>query len=553
MRASAGWDTVSRYIVYICIYIVHLKILAALFRFPLTSGVGYAILEAMRTTEATDYERYAALKWSVIPIRPASKLPRNSWKRYQDLRSTAEEHTNWARNYPDGNIGVVTGPVSGIFVVDIDDESQVPKSFVLPQTATVMTGTGEHLYFRYPLGRTIPTATQVVPGLDIRGDGGYALLPPSVHPNGTPYTWILPPEEGIAEFPENMLDLISKKASSWKAGINGVATGSRNDTAASYAGKLLHDLSMDLWETAGWDALVAWNERNEEPLPIAELFTTFQSICKKAQIKQASAVPKPTLWLASELSQEHNDPPNYAVNGLMLDGVTLLVGKPKSGKTTLMAQIAGAVSAGLWDEGAKDAFHETAQTRAAYGKFDTHHGDVLFIAAEDSHSRFFRRIDPFLGMDGMDNLFVIFEPRRLDKGGLEDIEEWLRTYRGARLVVIDPLLAVVKPSTGRGDILQEQYNMIRPLWEMGHEYKVPIVVVHHARKGTGGVAMDSISGTLALPAAADSLLVMEQPKPMRAKLSVCGRDIEQQEIGLEGRNGRWEISLDVPQIKERQR
>jgi hypothetical protein len=101
----------------------------------------------------------------------------------------------WWRKFPDANLGIATGAVSGLIVIDIDGadgletlQSLVAQHGALPRTAIVKTARGWHCYFAMPAGcPPIPCSTGN--GLDVRGDGGYVVAPPSRHASGHVYRW----------------------------------------------------------------------------------------------------------------------------------------------------------------------------------------------------------------------------------------------------------------------------------------------------------------------------------------------------------------------------
>lgn len=106
----------------------------------------------------------------------------------------------WASQCPFANIGLVTGAQSGLWVLDVDAgkdgfaslEKLAKEVGGLPDTLQADTGGGGlHLYFRHPgPGRKVVTRTSSLgPGLDVRGDGGYVLAPPSRHISGRKYVW----------------------------------------------------------------------------------------------------------------------------------------------------------------------------------------------------------------------------------------------------------------------------------------------------------------------------------------------------------------------------
>lgn len=103
----------------------------------------------------------------------------------------------WWEQWPKANIGLVTGAASGLVVLDVDPRHGGDKSLVewesryghLPVTLECLTGGGgRHLYFAHP-GNPVKNKVGLAPGLDLRGDGGYVVAPPSVHISGGIYQW----------------------------------------------------------------------------------------------------------------------------------------------------------------------------------------------------------------------------------------------------------------------------------------------------------------------------------------------------------------------------
>ena len=161
---------------------------------------------------------YAEQAWSVVPVAPGKKRPGLEWAGHQATRATLEQIDAWCTDlYAQYGVGIITGAISGLVVIDVDEGpgkaggDELAKLQLkhgdLPETPTVRTGGGgRHLYFKHP-GRDadgnpirIKTGKDVLaPGIDVRGDGGMVVAPPTVHPNGRPYEWI----EGhrLGEFP----------------------------------------------------------------------------------------------------------------------------------------------------------------------------------------------------------------------------------------------------------------------------------------------------------------------------------------------------------------
>lgn len=135
-----------------------------------------------------DALRYAERGWLVLPLRPREKVPLGA----HGLLDATTDPTVISAWPDDANIGIRTGAVSGIVVLDADAGHGGLESLDLlrlPETATVLTGGGGlHYYFAHP-GHEVRNATGLLPGIDLRGDGGYVVAPRSTHPNGNRYEW----------------------------------------------------------------------------------------------------------------------------------------------------------------------------------------------------------------------------------------------------------------------------------------------------------------------------------------------------------------------------
>lgn len=209
---------------------------------------------------------YLARGWSVVPAHTAmgagcsclnpdcespGKHPRVKWRTYQERHPTEDEVRAWWRRWPDANVAVLTGAISGVVVLDVDPRHGGDDSLAdlgaLPDTLTGLTGGGgQHLWWEHP-GTPIPNGAARRPGLDIRGDGGYVVAPPSVHASGARYTWDAGQPDDPAPLPDVLRALMAKKPpgdevpSSRKFSIEdvmarGIPEGERNDTLARVAG-----------------------------------------------------------------------------------------------------------------------------------------------------------------------------------------------------------------------------------------------------------------------------------------------------------------------------
>lgn len=152
--------------------------------------------------------------WSVFPVKARDKIPAGSWKRWQTEKADPAKVAQWARTRC--NVGIVTGSISALVVLDLDTyeakrvaEERNGGPF---RTVSARTGKGEHIYFRHP-GGMIGNRAALIPGIDIRGDGGFVVAPGSTHPDGGLYQWINPPGEyELAPMPQWLIDAMAQPA-----------------------------------------------------------------------------------------------------------------------------------------------------------------------------------------------------------------------------------------------------------------------------------------------------------------------------------------------------
>lgn len=163
------------------------------------------------------------LSMSVIPIRPDNKKPYIKWLKYQKESADKDEITGWFAQYPDAMIGIVTGAISGIMVIDCDnDKAFLDIKASMPaelETWVAKTPRGYHIYFKYP-EKGISNSTSIIENVDIRGEGGYIIASPSVKENGDIYAWIVSPDScKLAEIPEEFCILYNIYNSLYKGGV----------------------------------------------------------------------------------------------------------------------------------------------------------------------------------------------------------------------------------------------------------------------------------------------------------------------------------------------
>lgn len=231
--------------------------------------------------------QYVRMGWRVFPCHPTGHQPLDGSKdkhgRSGFYLATTDERQirTWWTRWPEAAIGLRTGEISGVFAVDIDPRNGGSFSIEhieaehgeLPETVESQTGGGgRHLFFRWP-GKPVKCSTsEIAPGIDVKGDGGYVILPPSDHKSGREYCWLFGQEPGecdIADAPAWLLGMIEQPTvcatqveDAGPAVGDEIPDGYRNKTLASLAGHM-RQVGMGPEEIKA--ALLAINVRRCKP------------------------------------------------------------------------------------------------------------------------------------------------------------------------------------------------------------------------------------------------------------------------------------------------
>lgn len=159
-----------------------------------------------------DWEQLALWDLCVFPLKPRDKRPIGAWEHYRDRKPSSDELRKWSHQLG-LNVAVACGAISGVIVLDTDDDAadlDVQKRGV-PTTPIVRTAKGRHYYFKHP-GFPVRNFARRLPGLDLRGDGGYVVGAGSIHPSGHRYVWeVSPSDVPFAPAPQWLLELLKKK------------------------------------------------------------------------------------------------------------------------------------------------------------------------------------------------------------------------------------------------------------------------------------------------------------------------------------------------------
>ncbi len=459
--------------------------------------------------------RYLEMGLSVIPLRHKDKKPLISWDDYQKRRPQEWEVKEWWATWPDANIGIVTGRVSGLVVVDVDGEKglETAKRLGLPKGPTVKTGKGYHRYFRHPGNGRVSNfqCRSSLEGVDLRGDGGYVVAPPSIHESGKHYEWIIPLNgTPLPPLPEDILAFSPEDKPPATDLFNGVSKGERNNALASIAGTLF---AKELDYGNVLQLCLAWNTYNKPPLADKEVDTTVESIykthrrnhpdCNITGAKNKNSILAPIesdparieFWTPVPITELKDSPPiDWLWDGYIARGrITELVGIWKSGKTTLVAHL----------------LKEMAHGGEMAGK-NVSRAKVLIISEEDSSEWKERKDEYGLGED-IDLICIPFKtkPSRKDWEAFTlYIRELASSYD---LIVIDTIAnnwSVIDENSN-----SEVITAMMPIRAWAQE-GVGAFIIHHCRKGDGQEGQAS-RGAGGLPAFVDILLEFRRYDPSR--------------------------------------
>lgn len=466
----------------------------------------------------------------------AGKHPRITEWQHQASSDEAQIRT-WWRGWPDANIGVACG--AEVVVIDVDVKAGAPGESSLatlaaelgdlPDSAEALTPTGgRHLVFRGDPTLRNSQAGKLAAGLDVRGNGGYFVAPPSRTEKGE-YEWrafssVL--DGPLVPLPRAWLERLA-------AGRNGNGNGRHHAGSASVG-----ELPAEIYEGQGRnaqlfslacgmvargmsrveikDSLDSVNyHRCRPPLDTDELGKLIDSALKypRGEAKPAKAPPRdqpppaatngtatgPEIFSAHDLASMTFAARRWAVPSLLSEGLTVIGGRVKMGKSWLMLGVSVAVACG----------------GVALGNMPAECGDVLYLALEDNKLRLQDRLRTILqGAPFPPRLHFALQWPKLGQGCLKQIKEWLDAHPDARLVVID-VLARVQP--GRGEKAGPSYNLdygeIGGLQKLAGSYHVCIVVLTHLnQRDDAEDYLDLISGTTGIIGPADGAMILKRQR-----------------------------------------
>ena len=495
---------------------------------------------------------YGKHGFSIIPIQPCEKKPLIRWDSYQNQRANVDELRIWWTQWPDANVGIVTGAVSGLIVIDLDTleakerlKALVPD-FNLAVVPRSRTGKGWQLFFKHP-GVNIPNRAGVIPGLDVRGDGGYVVAPPSIHPNGKTYKWEVAINGELPKLPLKLFNLISSSTSNDQPGyrerfntagaLAGVTEGQRDETIFRLACRLRSaDVPQGMAETLVLEAARNCGPPFSASIALEKIERAYRKYEPNSREEKAIRTSHFSLIQAKDLIASEEPETEWLLEGILpAGGLSLLVAKPKVGKTTL------AFNLGLAVAGGRDFLARK-----------TKQSPVVYLALEEKRSEIRKKLKA-LGEtpEGMS-----FHFGSAPEKAIQEVRNLIKETM-ASLLIVDVLQKFCRIKD-LNDYAQVT-NTLEPLMAMAREENCHILLTHHAGKADRQDG-DDILGSTALLGGVDTLVQIKKRDKRRTFFTIqrYGEDIPETVIelkadgALEAAGTRQEVELEetIPLVVE---
>jgi len=266
----------------------------------------------------------------------------------------------------------------------------------------------------------------------------------------------------------------------------------------------------------------------DEPDPWTDPWATTPPARPNIPTVGAPAAPaRPqSVWTATELMAIKFPEPKWAVPGFFAEGVSLLAGPPKVGKSWLSLGLGLDVAAG----------------RPAFGSIPITAGPVLYLALEDTGRRLQNRMAKLLANRPAPHGLTLMTECPPMPQGREILVNWLTANPTARLVVIDVFAKVRGTSAPGASAYDADYAAIGHIKSIADHFAVAVILVHHVRKMGSDDFLAEVSGTNGLAGAADATLVLKRSRGKAdGVLHITGRDVDENEhaLSFQPETGSW--------------
>lgn len=476
----------------------------------------------------TTYEaalEYVNRGYSVIPLRPRSKTPLLDWKPYQTRKPTEAELRQWFQN-TENNIGIVTGQISNLFVVDADsykDTFSVALDSMYPTEMQVRTrNDGQHFYYDtngHDLRNFVGDNA-----LDGRGEGGYVVAPPSMVPKddgelGT-YQWIKAgtpsklPDDWVQEYQKPVLPEIRIAGDDAinlleKVMLNGFSKGQHNTQLRDLSRLLSRTTAnpelaqqvsrtilkvLDLQDETPQSAennfdptfLQGWNYEQQRIKSNAVSMAASERVITSKTIRELMAIPPPVLIFEDGMTIKEK-------------ALTLIVGQRNNGKTFFM--------------------QHAAMTMARNGY------KVVYIRTEDSPYYFAGRLLSWMKThQAPESVLDNFTEYSVDIGNIwqlaekSDVDHLIETVGKCDALFFDPLIEFTQGQDEQS--AQAMAPIMSSLHRIKRELGCTVVVSHHAGKD----ASKGARGSSAIEGSADTVLSIQQEDSEDSIIAKCTKE-----------------------------
>jgi hypothetical protein len=456
--------------------------------------------------------KYLDKGWSIFPViiswndkdKKWDKKPAVKWGDYMTTRPTKDEINRWFGDGQYSAIGLVTGKISGVVVLDVEGyaKSEDYEDLKSGEITNTISG-GKHFYYKWTkeLRNTVKIRNMAI---DFRGDGGYVVLPPSSAGDKS-YTW----EKEIdnmylsplpVEIEEQLVSDTSKPIEFIEGDIPfpPAGEGERNNEAARVSGYLCTVIPRKLWEISGWGALREWNKTNNPPMSEQELRTTWDSIKTRDVRNHPSRVSGDSgteILYGREALTKHEEMMKRWGNGIstgfeeideyfkfLPDQLYLISAATHQGKTTLALNMAARMA--------------TLGSRPLFCSLE----QGVFITP---------RVKTILGGEYPEDLAIMTSEKMVT---VDDIDRAVNSmlYR-PDVVMVDHLHFIDKDGKEKTEAMDDMIIKIQNLAKSLH---LPILVIAHVRKLNADKApeMDDLRDSSALSQVPSVVMMLHRKK-----------------------------------------
>lgn len=532
--------------------------------------------QTLTDTRREMLEMYSQHGLALTPVKPRSRAAKlNGWP--NRVLSQSEIQYYFIKSSYD--IGIVCGERSGRLLVVDFDVADIFNEWAKDDpdrcaTPHVKTARGYHVYYRVDDGEPLPSNGMIFyhgkQAGERKSTGGYVLGPPSVHPSGHIYKWIISPDElpfkvikSITELglstnkPGNSRECApiefskTKNVKNKQAYLDAIISvnieqlentteGDRNNQLNRATGNIFRytdnraeveplllqtALQIGLEERESIAAVESgyrWGRRNA-----VSLVESAQGV-KSEQVGDKNKFESGTI--EDILNTNYTDPP-WIIPGIIPQGLTLLAGSPKVGKSWLALQIAGDFATG------NPIFNEVACEKSR----------CLYLALEDNGRRVKNRlIKQCVTPTKLCHIYTEWEQ---GEAGLLELHEWMKHYLDTKLIIIDTLYKFNPPDDSND--YAENVRKLSNIKSFADQYNISVVVIHHTRKTFSDDFIHASLGSVGVTSTADTTIILSKKRGKNEGImQFTGRDIEEKEkaMSFDTSTCRWSVlgdALDV--------